>query len=325
MCATIDLIKNMMTENNIQKGVLLVNMGGPLNEKDMKTFLVRMFNDPHIMPLNILGRKALAFLISNSRYKKSWAKYELIGGTPIVETTNKMTQSLADILPEHHVKMAFSYSPPFIGDVLKTFSDEDIKHIHVIPQYPHYSFTTYQSVLDECARFFKMDPSVHITYAPPYFGHPLYISFWAELVKKHCEKENLKSPMLLFSAHSIPMTFVEKGDTYPQEIAESAKLIAESVNMKFEVSYQSQIKGSAWVGPPTPEVMKRLKSEGVEELVIIPISFVTENLETMYDLDHDLVPFGKNTIGIKHVSRVRIDFETNTYLELLRDLAEKKK
>lgn len=311
-----------MSDIKYNKGILIVNMGGPLNQSEMKLFLVKMFNDSHILPFNILARKALAFIISNARYKKSWKKYELIGGTPLVNTTLQMVSRLGEMLPESKVKYAFSYSKPFISEVLQTFENEGIHQVQIIPQYPHYSYTTYQSVVDDCMKFGKAHPKMQLSISPPYYKHQLFVEFWKDLIIKHKQIHKLQNPLLLFSAHSIPYSFVEKGDTYPREIEESAKLIATVAGCRYRVSFQSQIKGSKWVGPPTPEIMEELKQKGEQELVLIPISFVTENLETLYDMDIDLVPMAREKLHFPHASRVHLDFDKDTYIQLLKELSQ---
>ncbi|MFH0867443.1 MAG: ferrochelatase, partial [Bacteroidota bacterium] len=103
-------------------GILLVNMGGASSLKEMKMFLSRMFNDPFILPYGKTIRILLSFIISNSRYKKSWKKYELIGGTPIIRVTQKIVHVLQNEIPDSfQVKMAFSYTSPFIHESMESF------------------------------------------------------------------------------------------------------------------------------------------------------------------------------------------------------------
>jgi ferrochelatase len=125
---------------------------------------------------------------------------------------------------------------------------------------------------------------------------------------------------LLFSAHSIPKIHTEKGDTYTQSIELSAKLIAEKLGLPYSVSYQSKIGKVQWSEPDTMDELFRLQQKGVEEIVLVPISFVNENLETVYDLDMSIIPFAQQ-IGINKISRVKL--QTNhpllihTFLQLI--------
>lgn len=289
------------------KGVLLVNMGGPVHELDMKFFLLNMFHDKHILPFNPVSRTILARMITTFRYKKSWKKYQLIGGTPLIEATCKTTAELSKLLPNYDVRLAFSYSAPLIHEVMQKMHNAGIKQLVVVPLYPHFSLTTFESVVADSKNAAARFSDFNLQFVAPYYANPHYIDFWKDIINKHIKQKKLQNPLLLFSAHSIPAYFVEKqNDPYPQHITESAQLIARACGLEHKVSYQSQVKGSKWIGPTTPDTVLELKKQGLKELVYVPISFVSENLETLYDLDHDLVPFAQKVAKIENASRVRI-------------------
>ena len=303
-------------------GILLVNMGGARSQKEMKTFLACMFNDPRILPFGKNLRKLLSFIISNARYKNSWKKYELIGGTPLIEDTEATVLGLQSRLDNScNVKMAFSYTSPTIEESLLSFKNEGIHKITVIPLYPQASYSTTGSVQDDLQRITTKENTFDIRFENEFYQHRQYISFWSELIMKHIKDKRLSSPYLVFSAHSIPQYLVDKGDTYPQAITESAKLIAGNLGLEFEVCYQSGIKGSKWVGPDTKERLRALA--GKTEIVIIPISFINENLETLYDIDKIIIPYGTNELGIKQLSRVNIPVASDTFLKLLEEIVRK--
>lgn len=305
-------------------GVLLVNMGGARSEKEMKSFLASMFKDPRILPFGKTVRNILSFIISNSRYKKSWKKYELIGGTPIIDATLKSVQSLqVELKNDYKVKMAFSYSSPTIEESLLSFKNEGIKEIIVIPMYPQSSFSTTNSIMDEVQRINRKEQSFDIRFEKKFYQHEGFVSFWSKIIRAHNEQNNLKAPFLQFSAHSIPQYMVDKGDTYPREIEESAALIAHNLGLDFEVAYQSGMRSGKWIGPDVKVCLKVLAKAGKEEVVIIPISFVNENLETLYDIDKVIVPFAINELGIVHVSRVTIPEADETFISLLADIVRK--
>jgi ferrochelatase len=297
-------------------------MGGARSQKEMRTFLACMFKDPRILPFGKVLRKTLAFIISNVRYKKSWKKYELIGGTPLIDATQATALALQTRLNNSfNVKMAFSYTSPTIEESLLAFKNEGINKITVIPLYPQASFSTTGSVQDDLHRITSKENTFDIRFENEFYQHKQFVNFWSELILKHIKDKSLSSPYLLFSAHSIPQYLVDKGDTYPQAITESAKLIAGNLGLDFEVCYQSGIKGSKWVGP---DVMERLKSLAAKvEIIIIPISFINENLETLYDIDKVIIPFGTNELGIKQLSRVNIPVASDTFLRLLEEIVRK--
>jgi ferrochelatase len=305
-------------------GVMLVNMGGARSEKEMKTFLANMFKDLRILPFGKAVRYLLSFIISNARYKKSWKKYELIGGSPIIDATRKSVASLQALLNhDYKVKMAFSYTTPTIEESLISFKNEGIADIIVIPMYPQSSFSTTSSIMDEIQRIQNKEKSYEVRFEKKFYQHEGFINFWSKNIRAHNEKNSLKAPFLLFSAHSIPQYMVDQGDVYPREIEESAALIARKLGLDFEVAYQSGMSKGKWIGPDVKLSLKVLAKASKEEVVIIPISFVNENLETLYDLDKIIVPYAQTELGIKHVSRVIIPEADETFIRLLADLVRK--
>jgi len=307
------------------KGVLLVNMGGPESPEELKIFLSRMFKDPAILPYGKVTRNLLSFLISRSRYKKSWKKYQLIGGTPLVASTIQTVEALQVALGDSYsVRYAFSYSNPNIGKTLTDFRKEGIGDVTVIPLYPQSSHTTTSSVTRELSNFTAGDPFFKIAVVEEFYRHPGFVIFWTGLIKKHIEENAIAEPTLVFSAHSIPEYHVLQGDTYPTGIVNSAALIAEKMGYHYEAAFQSGMKRGAWVGPDVREHLKILAEEQIDNLVLIPISFVHENLETLYDLDQDLIPFAKDSLGIKNVSRVKLPPADPLFISLLVDLVQMK-
>ena len=307
------------------KGVLLVNMGGPESPEELKIFLSRMFRDPAILPYGKVTRYFLSFVISRSRYKKSWKKYQLIGGTPLVASTIQTVEALQGALGESFsVRHAFSYSNPNIGKTLTDFRKDGIGDVTVIPLYPQSSQTTTSSVTRELGNFIAGDPFFKITVVEEFYRHPGFVAFWTSQIKKHIAENVITEPTLVFSAHSIPEYRVVLGDTYPTGIVNSAALIAEEMGYHYEAAFQSGMKRGAWIGPDLREHLKILAEEQIDNLIVIPISFVHENLETLYDLDLDIIPFAKDSLGIKHISRVKLPQADPLFVSLLVDLVQKK-
>ena len=268
------------------KGILLVNMGGPVSEKGMRFFLKNMFCDDAILPFAKPFRIILSWIISTFRYKKSWSKYLDIGGTPIVDDTKDLTNIVGVEMGEgYKVSYAFSYSNPLIENVLSEFSKEGIEDITIVPLYPHYSLSTWQSVVNHSR---KSVVEGNLSFVKPFFRNNKYIEFISDAIKTSIDDNKLTNPLLLFSAHSIPNSLIEKGDYYESEIVESSKLISSNLNLDHAVSYQSQI-GDKWLGPITDDVISEYNDTDIKEILIVPISFVGENLETLYDIDFKML------------------------------------
>ena len=294
-------------------GILLVNMGSPSSQKEMKHFLFNMFCDSAILPFPKFFRLFLAFIISNARHKKSWKKYELIGGSPLKDSMNLINDSLSKELgTEYTVYSSYSYSSPNIKNALEYFYKKQIKDVKVIPMYPQSSFSTTGSIKNNIKRYQKSFKNINISIVNSFFGNKYFIKLWVLLINEAIEKNNLNNPILLFSTHAIPQYQVANGDTYVDEINKTALSIANEVGLKYKISFQSKIGKIKWVEPDTKFALKELKNENFNEILIIPISFINENLETLFDLDADIIPYGKEVLKIKNICRVRIP--TNHFL-----------
>ena len=171
-----------------------------------------MFKDPYILPYGKVVRNLLSFIISTTRYKKSWKKYELIGGTPLVKATRKTADNLQLLLGEKYsVKYAFSYSMPDIPACLESFKKDEISDITVIPLYPQASYTTTSSVLADIKKIADRDLFYSISFKGEFYNNPGFITFWANLIREHMKSHELDNPTLVFSAHSIPQYHIENG------------------------------------------------------------------------------------------------------------------
>lgn len=303
-------------------GVLLVNMGGATSQKEMKLFLSRMFRDPFILPMGKTVRNLLATLISNSRYKKSWKKYVQIGGTPIINATSRTVNALQNELPsDYSVRMAFSYSSPLIRESVEAFYKDGIRDIKVIPLYPQYSYATTSSVISDCKRSVAGFKDMKVGFVEAFHQQEGFVMFWAKNIHEHISNQKHCSPYLIFSAHSIPEEIHSKDSTYVRSIADCSKIIAEKLRLDYEVAYQSGMRRGKWIGPDIKERLKVLAASGINDIVMVPVSFVNENLETLYDMDIDIIPFAQQ-LGIKKISRVKIPEADPLFIRLLADIVK---
>ncbi len=280
-----------------------------------------MFMDNNILPLPYPFRFLLSKMISSFRYKKSWEKYKLIGGTPIIESTKNLCNLLNRKLGEKYiVNEAFSYSQPLIKEAIDTFDSNGINDIIVIPLYPQSSFTTTKSIKDDIDKALLKNKNIKIKFIDEFYSNPKFVVFWTLLINNHISKEKLNKPLLLFSAHSIPEYLIEKGDKYNISVENSAKLIANNCNLNYKVSYQSKMGRMKWIGPDTVDTLNLLSDNNYKEIIIIPISFVSENLETLYDLDKIIVPDAIKDLKFNHISRVNIDDTNKIFIDMLADI-----
>ncbi len=304
-------------------GILLVNMGGPTSEKEVLFFLKKMFSDPYILPFAKPVRFLLSRMISYRRYKKSWQKYVEIGGTPLIDDVKENAKLFNKALGNKYiVDVAFSYSQPLIQETIEKFAEQGIKKIKVIPMYPQESLTTTGSVKADIDKVIQKFPSLEIKVIKQFFDNNNFVDFWTELIKSHIKKQKCEDPLLIFSAHSIPKYLVDKGDSYPQTVNKSAELISQKLKLDYKVTYQSKMGKVEWIGPDTKEVIEGLASETNKDIVVIPISFVNENLETLYDLDTELIPYTKEKLNYKNISRVNINANHPLLIKTFVDIIE---
>ena len=304
-------------------GILLVNLGSPTNAQEMKTFLYNMFSDVAILPFPTIPRKALAFVISNLRFRNSWRKYELIGGSPLKTSMNAICEALQTELGNNfEVLAAYSYSQPSFKQGLDTFNKQGIKTVKIIPLLPHSSISTTGSVERDFGKLKRNYPDVDLQILKPFPTNKNFIAYWVELVQVAISRSKFIYPTLLFSAHAIPAYQLPLGDTYVDEINASAQAIASTLGLNHQVAFQSKIGRVEWVGPDTKDCLKNMHSKGIDEIILVPISFINENLETLYDQDIEIIPYANNELGIKHITRAHIPHSHPLLIDTLKDLLE---
>ncbi len=295
------------------KAVLLVNMGSPSSEQEMKIFLRRMFQDKSIVKANFILRQMFSHLISTFRCKNSWKKYQKIGGSPLLKSMNKIKTSLEKSMSDNYTfHCAYSYSEPFIDAVMQKLYSKGVREFIVLPMYPHECFSTTGSISNFISGFKLKHTDCIIKSITNYYKIRDVITFWEELIQKHISEKNYTNPHLLFSAHAIPEYQIADGDTYTKHIAENAQLIAEKLNMAYSICYQSKIGRIKWIGPNIFNALTELNTQHTEQVIIVPISFLNENLETLYDLDIEIIPKAEK-MEFKQISRIILP-ETNHLL-----------
>lgn len=299
------------------KGILLVNMGGPQSLSEMRLFLKNMFSDKYILPLPVGLRQFVANMIAKKRHPSSWEKYQLIGGTPIIKHTEATGKALAESadLP---VYTAYSYTPPFIADVMQKMVDDGISDINVLTMYPQASDTTTTSVFTDVRKAAKKLNGIKIREICDYSVHPSFLDYWKTLIEEHIAREGLEDPLLLFTAHAIPLYGVKRGDKYPDTVKHMAKRLADIMNRRYDVAFQSRVGPVKWVGPDTDDYLEELVASGEKNVVMIPLSFTTECLETVYDLNIKLVDIYKKDERVNHISRVEIPVAHPLFIETLK-------
>ena len=301
-------------------GVILLNLGGPDSLRAIRPFLYNLFSDRRIIPLGFpFMQKPLAKLISTIRSRKTAKMYRLIGGrSPITEITIAQAKALEKALNTHSAPLAeggnkrgavsfriyigMRYWHPFIEDVVQEIYGSGIKKLVALSLYPQYSAATSGSSfsrLKEVTSRYGME-TCSIT---SWHDHPLYIDALVDIIKKGIGSFSSPQPdsvpqssltlhpssfnniHVLFSAHGLPESIIEQGDPYVDQIFETIKEITKHIPLKWHLSYQSRSGPVKWIGPSTDEKLKELAAGGVKDILVVPISFVSDHIETLYEID----------------------------------------
>ena len=299
-----------------KKGVLLLNMGGPDSIDAVKPFLFNLFKDSNMANFGVL-QKPLAWLIANLRSKKLRKAYELIGGkSPLKEITIKQAYELKKALGDgYSVKVGMNYWHPFIEEALEEFEKEKINHIIAIPLYPHYCQATSGSVIKRFKRLAERRFSFKIISS--WYENPFYIKAWIENIKNSIEKYG--EGLVLFSAHGIPLSLYKKGDPYLKETEQTVRIIVKEMNLaEWQLSFQSKVGPVKWVKPSTEEKIKELAEKGIKRIYIVPISFVSDHIETLYEIDIVYKQMA-NSLGVQLIRVSSLNTSFN-FIEALRFL-----
>ncbi len=269
------------------RGLVLLNMGGPNNLDEVELFLKNMFNDPNILPIkNELLRRFVAYAITTGRKKEARSNYERLGGqSPLNFYTDKLIQKLQKRLPDTFVTKAMRYTPPFAKDAIKELMGRGIKEVYLLPLYPHYSTTTTKSSFED---FYNTAKGVgyHARFhdIANFYQEPLFNKAIAQRIEEAMEGRDTEEFDLIFSAHSLPQSIVQRGDPYPFEVQEHIKILKKMIGERFRdvhLAYQSKLGPVKWLEPSLEEKLKSLENKKV---LLYPISFVLDNSETEFEL-----------------------------------------
>lgn len=319
-----------MPHSDKKYGIILAYMGGPENKKEVRPFLANLFNDRHILNIPQPIRFLVSRLIAYSRAKTAGEHYDEIGGgSPLKKFTSRQAELLGEKLNGRGfnctVRTGYSYSHPFIRDAVRSFKDEAVDKIIAVPLYPQYSITTFGSIADDflaAVKKYGMEEKLKIVEA--YYDNKLHIGASADLLQKALEKINLDDAYrVVFTAHSLPQSVIDKGDPYKKQVEKTVEMILQKVNIKdYVLSFQSKIGPVKWVQPSTVETIRKAASDGVKQLVVMPIGFTCDHVETLHELDIELAEMAHKG-GVQHFVRAGVFNDHPQFIELLSDVVLK--
>ena len=293
-------------------GVVLLNLGGPDSLDAVEPFLYNLFSDPDIInfPGSFLFRKRLAKLISSRRSPMVRGQYAKIGGkSPLKDYTLKQAALLEEKLNERFpakVYVAMRYWNPSTDDALDAIERDGIKRVILLPLYPHYSKATTFSSMKEWDNRLKERPRLQLdtTLIESYYDHPTYIDAFIERIDEAFERfpaDRRDDVHILFSAHGTPMKLVREGDPYSGHIKKTIEAIVSRGNITHDYSlcYQSKVGPLKWLTPSTPDTIKSLAADGVKNMLVVPVAFASDHLETLFEVGMEFRHMAE-TAGVEH-------------------------
>uniref|UniRef100_A0A7N0V8F1 Ferrochelatase n=1 Tax=Kalanchoe fedtschenkoi TaxID=63787 RepID=A0A7N0V8F1_KALFE len=302
-------------------GVLLLNLGGPDTLNDVQPFLYNLFADPDIIRLPRLFRflqRPLAQLISTLRAPKSKEGYASIGGgSPLRKITDEQAESLKLALEEKEVPVnvyvGMRYWYPFTEEAVEQIKKDKITKLVVLPLYPQFSISTTGSSVRVLQNMFREDPYLSrmpVSIIKSWYQREGYIQSMADLIEKELETfTNPDEVMIFFSAHGVPVSYVtDAGDPYKDQMEECIHLIMQELKRRgvandHTLAYQSRVGPVQWLQPYTDKVLVELGERGVKSLLAVPVSFVSEHIETLEEIDMEYRELALES-GIENWGRV---------------------
>ena len=301
--------------------MVFMNMGGPATTDEVGGFLSRLFADGDLIPLGPL-QNYLGPLISARRTPKIKKQYaDIGGGSPIRKWSEYQAAEMCKILDKtnpqtapHKPYVAFRYANPLTEEMYNKLLEDGFGkgrggRAVAFTQYPQYSCSTTGSSLNELWKWRQrlesptrnMEISANEVDGPIKWSvidrwptHPGLVEAFAENITKTLEtypKEVRDSVVLLYSAHSLPMSVVNRGDPYPAEVAATVWAVQQRLGHRnpYRLCWQSQVGPSAWLGAQTSDTVKNFVQKGQKDLVLIPIAFTSDHIETLFEIDQEVI------------------------------------
>ncbi len=277
-----------MTERT---AVLLLQMGGPDSLDAIEPFLFNLFSDRDIIRIGpAFLQPTIARFIARHRARKVREYYKQIGGkSPIRELTEQQAAELEKVLgDEYRCFVAMRYSKPDTAEALNAIKQAGITKVIALSLYPHYSRATVGSSINELERELKKSGArLEFSYILSFFDNPHYIAALAEKIEQGLAGfEDRSSVQLAFSAHGLPQSFIDSGDPYLDHIQNTVRLTMEQFGgVSHHLSFQSRAGPVKWLEPSTEAKIKDLALSGCKQLLMVPLSFVSDHIETLYEID----------------------------------------
>ncbi|KAJ2941702.1 hypothetical protein O0L34_g10509 [Tuta absoluta] len=314
--------------------IIMLNMGGPKTTDQVGDYLLRIMTDRDMIQLPVQSQ--LGPWIAKRRTEEVIKKYnEIGGGSPILKWTQTqgdlLTKELDSLLPDsapHKAYVAFRYVPPFTEETFEQIEKDGVERAVIFSQYPQYSCATTGSSLNAIADFYKNRPipeQIKFSMIERWATHPLLAAVHADRIKHELKKfdEKIRDDVLiLFTAHSLPLKAVSRGDTYPHEVAATVARTVEALNLPnpHRLVWQSKVGPLPWLQPYTDDAIKAYSKRGMKHMILVPIAFVNEHIETLHELDIEYCDELAKEAGVTQIERAAAPNDHPTFIAALTDI-----
>jgi len=309
-------------------GVVLLNMGGPDSLSAVRPFLARLFSDRDLirLPAAFLTQPLFAWVVSGARARKVRRYYEEIGGgSPIAALTERQRRALEEALlatgGNIRVYVGMRYWHPLSKHAALEMKEDGVTRAVALPLYPQYCSATTGSSLNDLRRWVKWAGCTFpVSEIRSYPEHPKYIAALAGAVASAIGGADRNGMFLLFSAHGVPKAMIDGGDPYQAETERTVAAVMRSFpDIPHGISYQSRAGRAVWLSPDTVDEVTRLAREGVRTLVVVPVSFVSDHIETLHELDIRLAAHAREA-GIQSFLRAPALNDAPAFIDALKDI-----
>jgi ferrochelatase len=319
--------------SKVKTGVVMMNLGGPATLDEVEPFLLELFADREIIQLPF--QRWLGPYIARRRAPRVRGLYGNIGGgSPILKYTRAQGQGMVERLDRlspgtapHGFYVAFRYVQPRSEDALRAMAADGVERAVAFTQYPQYSCSTTGSSLNELWRAAArtgLKDAFEWSIIDRWPVHGGFVGAMADTVREGLEQfdpADRDKVFLLFSAHSLPLDVIDRGDSYPQEIGASVQAVIEEVGRAnpYLLAYQSDVGPVRWLGPSTEYVIRQLGARGQKHVLVVPIAFTSDHIETLSELDRE---YGEvaHRAGITHYKRTPALNDRPRFMDALADV-----
>jgi ferrochelatase len=317
----------------IRTGIVMMNLGGPATLDQVEPFLLELFADREIIQLPF--QRWLGPFIARRRAPKVRHLYQTIGGgSPILRYTRAqgegMVERLDRLSPQtapHAFYVAFRYVSPKSDDALRAMAADGVERAVAFTQYPQFSCSTTGSSLNELWRAVErtgLKDAFEWSLIDRWPVHEGFIEAMTRTVREGLEQFDpaLRDEVpILFSAHSLPLDVIDRGDPYPQEIGATTQRVVERLARPnpYLLAYQSEVGPVRWLGPSTERVIRRLGERGHTRLLVVPIAFTSDHIETLSELDREYGDLARR-VGIAEYRRSPALNDRPDFIDALADL-----